>query len=118
MARAAEVVGHFETVRVAVLNYQSEHLEWPQDAYVGQIPPGLEEFLPDGYSFDRPGYRIDWENWVLPNGLPRHPETGILLGISVETDDAELGHAVVDLLGDGMAHYILGSTYTFDVERM
>ena len=72
-ARAAEVAGDFETVRLAVLNYQADHLAWPVDTYAGQIPPGLAEYLPDGFSFDGPGYRLDWENWVLPNGMPQNP---------------------------------------------
>ncbi len=117
-ARAAEVVGEFETVRVAVLNYQAEHLRWPEDAYVGQIPSGLAEFLPENFDFRGAGYRLDWENWVLPSGLPQYPETGVLLGISIVTEDAELGYAVVDFLGGTLAHYSLGTSYTFVVERM
>jgi hypothetical protein len=117
-ARAAEVVGDFETVRLAVLNYHAEHLEWPEDSYVGRIPEGLEEFLPDNYTFIRSGYRLDWENWVLPNGLPKHPETGVLLGISINTTDAELGNAIVEFLGGAMANYVLGDNYTFIIERM
>ena len=117
-ARAAEVVGDFEVVRVAVANYHADHLEWPPDAYPGQVPAGLEEYLPEGFSFTRAGYLLDWENWVLPNGLPQHPATGILLGVSISTDDAELGNAVVDLLGGTMAHYTLGNSYTFVIERL
>jgi|AP95_1055475.scaffolds.fasta_scaffold33080_3 hypothetical protein len=117
-ARAAEVYGDFETVRLAVLNYHAEHLQWPEDVYTGQIPTGLAEFLPDNFDFNRPGYRLDWENWVLPNGLPKHPETGVLLGISIVTEDDELGYAVIDFLGGAMAHYTLGTSYTFVVDRM
>lgn len=117
-ARAAEVVGDFETVRVAILNYHAEHLTWPDDAYTGQIPIGLAEFLPDNFTFFRAGYRLDWENWVLPDGLPKYPETGVLLGISIDTEDAELGQAVIDLIGGGMAHYTLGQKYTFVIERL
>lgn len=117
-SRAAEVAGDFEVVRVAALNYHATYLEWPDDAYTGQIPQGLKPFLPDGFTFDRAGYRLDWENWALPNGLPQNPEAGTLLGVSIVTDDKELGAAVVDLLGGGMAHYILGQSYTFVVERM
>ena len=117
-ARAAEVVGEFETVRVAVINYHAEHLQWPEDSYVGQVPSGLEEFLPEDFDFRGAGYRLEWENWVLPSGLPQHPEPGVLLGISIVTEDAELGYAVVDFLGDAMAHYTLGTSYTFVVERM
>lgn len=117
-ARAAEVLGDFETIRVAVLNYHADHLQWPADAYTGQVPSGLEEYLPEGYEFDQPGYRMDWENWVLPDGLPKHPDTGVLLGISVVTEDRELGVAIMDLLGSSMAAYNLGTKYTFVVERM
>jgi hypothetical protein len=117
-ARAAEVLGDYEAIRVAVLNYHAEHHQWPDDAYTGQIPSGLEGFLPDGYTFDRPGYRMDWENWVLPDGLPRHPDTGVLVGISVVTDDRELGVAIMDLMGNGVPAYNLGTKYTFVVERM
>ncbi len=117
-ARAAEVVGDFETVRLAAANYHAEHHAWPEDAYVGQIPEGLAEYLPENFTFVRAGYRIDWENWVLPDGLPKYPETGVLLGISIATEDAELGNAVLDLLGGAMASYALGSNYTFIVERM
>jgi hypothetical protein len=117
-ARAAEVAGDFEAVRLAVASYQSDHFQWPADAHTGQIPPGLEAYLPEGYRFDRAGYRIDWENWLLPNGLPSNPEAGVLLGISIVTEDRELGQAVIDLLGGGMANYTLGDKYTFVVERM
>jgi len=117
-ARATEVLGDFETVRVAVINYQADNHQWPEDGYTGQIPSGLEEYLPANFDFDGPGYRLDWENWVLPSGLPKSPDTGVLLGISVVTEDRELGQAVLDLLGSAMAHYALGDTYTFVVERM
>lgn len=117
-ARAAEVLGDFETVRIAVLNYNADHHTWPEDGYTGQIPQGLGEYLPDNFDLTGPGYRLDWENWILPDGLPRNPGSGILLGISVVTEDRELGQAVLDLLGNAMAHYALGDTYTFVVERM
>ena len=55
---------------------------------------------------------------VRPNGLPKDPGSGVLLGISVVTEDRELGQAVLDLLGNSMAHYTLGDIYTFVVERM
>ena len=117
-ARAAEVLGDFEVVRVAAINYHDKYLRWPQDGYTGQVPTGLDEFLPENFNFNRAGYRLDWENWMLPNGLPQDPQSGVLLGISIVTDDKELGAAVVDLLGGAMAHYSLGSSYTFVVERI
>jgi len=116
-ARAAEVIGDFETVRVAVLSYQTDHHQWPADGHTGQVPPGLAEYLPDNFSFEGLGYRLDWENWVLPGGLPQDPEARAVLAVSVVTEDLELGQALGDILGGGMAHYALGDAYTFVIER-
>lgn len=116
-ARAAEVIGDFETVRVAVLNYHADHLQWPQDGYAGQVPEGLGPYLPEGFTFQGMGYQLDWENWVLPAGLPQDPEARGILAVSVVTEDRELGEALADILGGGMAHYALGDAYTFVIER-
>ncbi len=117
-AEAASVAGDFETVRVAVQNYYADHLQWPPDASTGRVPEGLARYLPDNFSFVREGYELDWENWVLPDGLPQHPDTGVLIGISIVTKDRALGEAVVNLLGARMAHYTLGDRYTFVIESM
>lgn len=116
-ARAAEVVGDFEVVRLAVLGYYGEHHEWPADGYTGQAPLELVPYLPEGFSFERAGYSLDWESWVLPSGLPSHPQVRGLVGISVVTEDRALGHAVLELLGS-RAGYALGNAYTFILERM
>ncbi len=117
-AEAARVVGDFEVVRVAVFNYNADHHTWPRDFGPGVVPPELRPYLPEGFTFDRGLYELDWENWILPDGLPKHPETKVLLGISVTTPDPALGHAVEDLLGTSMAHYTLGDNYTFVIEAL
>lgn len=116
-AQAQSVAGDLEIVRLAVINYYAEHMKWPEDGYPGHVPAGLAPYLPENFSFVRQGYRLDWENWPLPAGLPGHPSRGRLLGISILTNDRELGNALVDLLGQGTAHYTLGSRYTFIIER-
>lgn len=116
-ARAAEVIGDFETVRVAVLSYHADHNQWPADGYTGQVPAGLAEYLPENFSFEGAGYSLDWENWVLPDGLPQDPAARGVLAVSVVTEDRDLGFALGDILGGGMAHYALGDAYTFVIER-
>lgn len=117
-AMAASVVGDFEVVRVAAFSYNGEHHVWPSDTGPGTVPEALLPYLPEGFDFDRGAYRIDWENWTLPAGLPNHPNTNVLLGISINTADPGLGQAVLDLLGSANAHYSLGETYTFVIESM
>lgn len=116
-ARAAEVVGDIEVVRVAVLSYQADHHDWPADGYAGQIPPGLDAYLPAGFSFLRQGFRLDMENWTLPSGIPPAPDLRGLVGVSVVTEDRALGHAVLELMGGSVAGYALGDAYTFVIER-
>jgi prepilin-type N-terminal cleavage/methylation domain-containing protein len=116
-ARAASVVGDMNTIRVAATAYLAEYHEWPADANGGEVPTGMEQYLPQGFSFDRGEYQLDWENWILPGGLPKHPETNVLLGVSIVTEDEYLANAVVGLLGDNWSRYTLGSNYTFILEQ-
>ncbi len=116
--RAASVVGDFEVVKLAVFTYNAENLVWPEDVGPGEVPDGLAPYLPGSYDFDRGAYLLDYENWTLPGGLPKHPNTKLLLGISINTSDVALGQAVVELLGSAWAHYSLGETYTFVIESM
>ena len=76
-------------------------------------PPTMVNYLPPGFSFVKPTYSLDWENWVLPAGTPQYPSTQIMLGISVSTTDSKLGNSVVSILGRNGAHYTMNNSYTF-----
>ena len=117
-ARAAEALAHIQAVRVAAYAYNTETHRWPADRNPGYIPPELRPYLGDSFSFAGEGYLLDWENWILPDGRPMHPGTKVLLGISVTTSNADLGNALVALVGESTAHYTLGSNYTFVVMGM
>lgn len=115
-ARAAEVAGEIRAVEVAVMNYNSDTNRWPDDVEAGVVPPGLRSYLPAGFTFSQRGYELDWENWRLPDGLPRYPDTNVLLGVSVTSENETLLNAVADLTGGSRAHFTLGDTYTFILE--
>ncbi|HUG39189.1 MAG TPA: prepilin-type N-terminal cleavage/methylation domain-containing protein [Longimicrobiales bacterium] len=112
-ARAAEALSQIHAVRLAAYAYNTDTNGWPPDYAPGERPVELEPYLGPGYPFGGDGYLLDWENWVLADGTPKHPETGVLLGISMTTTNAALGQALVDLLGESTAHYTLGYNYTF-----
>ena len=111
-ARAAQALGDLNTVRMAAYEYNADTGEWPEDKYPGVVPPELEPYLSAGYTFDREHYRIDWENWMLPDGSPSN-NTGVLLGVSIHVQDEFLGKALEALVGSDRAHYTLSSNYTF-----
>ncbi len=101
-ARAASVAGDLDVVRVAVVNYQAATQSWPPDAARGVIPPGLDQYLPQGFTFDRPYGTFDYDNWSAT--------TEKLIGVTVILQDKELGNALLDLLGgngwtNGIAKY-------------
>lgn len=115
-ARAAEIAGDLEVVRVAALNYNGEHHSWPSEAPLGTVPPELVPYLPENFSFSGNGYTLDYEDWSLPSGLPGDPSTRRLIGVSVATDDAELGNALVELLGNAIV-FSVGNTHTIVIDR-
>lgn len=117
MAQATQIAADFNVVHIAAEEFFSEHHRWPEDTGPGEVPEELAPFLNEGFTFEKDTYKIDWENWVLPDGTPKHPETRVLLGVSVTTDNPALGHAVSELLRD-RAKLTLGSRYTFIFEAM
>jgi prepilin-type N-terminal cleavage/methylation domain-containing protein len=114
-ARAAAVRADFQVVRHAAENFYADNVRWPNDTDAGVTPTDLIDDLPQGYVFDRGDYLLNWENWILPSGLPNDPSVRAVIGISLTTDDRALGAAVLDMINEA-ASYQLGSTYTFIFE--
>lgn len=115
-ARATELVGDMDVVRTGVQSFHANSLSWPPETGPGVIPPGLEPYLPDGYSFVRSGYQLDFENMSLPGGLPGDPGTRRLIGVSVVVTDEILGNALVELLGSAIV-FSVGNTHTVVIDR-
>ena len=111
-ARAREVRATFSAVEGAANRLSLENIPWPPDAAAGVVPPVLAEKLPEGFSFDRGRYQLDWENWTLPEGTPGDSTVLGLIGISITTSDRSLGLALMELIPVN-AKFALGETYTF-----
>lgn len=95
-AEAADVMGDLNAVKIAVLTYQSDHNEWPREAGRGQIPRGLEEYLPDGFFFRKDLYTLDYDNWSSRR------RASFNIGITFVTDNKDLGLAVITLVGSNI----------------
>jgi type II secretory pathway pseudopilin PulG len=115
-ARATELAGDMDVVRVATLSYNAELLSWPSESAAGNVPAGLAPYLPDGFPFAREGYQLDFENWSIPGGLPGDPGTQRLIGVSVVVPDEALGNALLELLGDAIVVSV-GGTHTILIDR-
>ena len=111
-ARATEVRASFSVVEEAATRLSIENDPWPNDTDAGVVPPELVDMLPAGFSFERERYLLDWENWILPGGMPGDPSVRGLIGISITTSDRALGVALMDMLPNN-AKFELGETHTF-----
>jgi hypothetical protein len=109
-------VADIRAVEVAAHNYWADELGWPGDAPAGSPPAELIEYLPDGFSFTKDGFVLDWENWRLPHGLPGDPDATNILGVSVVPANEGLAGAFRQVLG-GSTWFVVGNTYTYIVER-
>ena len=89
-SRAATTIGSLQTVRLAVYSYMEDHATFPPDASRGVVPPELVPYLPAGYSFEADDYSIDYDNWTTSPGF---------VGLTVITDDAAVGYAMIEMLG-------------------
>lgn len=90
-AKAAQVISDMDAVRQAVIQYQGLNHAWPPETVAGVIPPGLEIHLQDGYSFNQPGYTVDFDNW---GGTP------FVVGVTVVTADSLLGGMMMQIMGN------------------
>ena len=92
-AEAVDVLADMDVVKVAIINYQSDHNAWPAESGGGQVPDGLAEYLPSGFTFTRDKFMLDYDNQSSLG------ESLYDVGITVITDKEELGRAVIELVG-------------------
>lgn len=116
-ARAVSAVGDVAVVRTAAANYHARSNLWPTETSPGVVPPELVADLPEGFTFERGEYQLDWEHWSLPDGIPPHTGAKTLIGVSIITADDLLGNAVAGLIGSN-GWYSMGRSYTFLVEGL
>ena len=110
-ARATAVIGDLNVVRQATLDYNADQNGWPANSALGVVPPELNGYLPDGFSFQGDGYELDFENVSLPLGLPGNPNVTRMVGASVTAADDALSNAIVEVLG-GAIVASSGNTHT------
>ena len=92
-ARAVDVVADLEVLRVGVFGYMAENNQWPPDAGVGVVPAGLGGYLPEGFSFAKENYTLNYDNWTT------YSPPNFIAVTAEELSDPLLGAAVLDLLG-------------------
>ncbi|HEX2220224.1 MAG TPA: type II secretion system protein [Gemmatimonadales bacterium] len=109
-ALSASATADLQAVRLAAYSAWYENGVWPAETGAGAVPPGLVQYLPSGFSFSKPEYTLDWDNFVPPGGGP----TGAMqLGVVVTSPSASLMKALQSNLGSKAPFFIVGGTLTF-----
>jgi prepilin-type N-terminal cleavage/methylation domain-containing protein len=109
-ARAAAIASDVQAVRLAGYSAFYETGAWPGDASSGVVPAGLKPYLATSYTFAKPEYTLDWENFVPPGG---GPSGGMQIGIVISAGDPRLQKALVETLGNKLPFIQVGGTLTF-----
>jgi prepilin-type N-terminal cleavage/methylation domain-containing protein len=109
-AQAAAVAADMQAVRLAGYSAFYETGAWPGDAGAGVVPAAMVPYLATNFSFDRPEYTLDWENFVPPGG---GQSGGIQVGIVINSPDPKLQQALVQSLGSRLPYIYVGGTLTF-----
>lgn len=94
-AVAAQTIGALHVVRTAAYAYNEANGGWPATASMGRVPAGLGRYLPAGFTFEQPGFRMAWrrETWVT-NGAEESSQL-----VQIEAQDPAVCDATDRLLG-------------------
>ena len=110
-ATATQILGDFDVVRLAAMSFYVDSGYFPAEANAGSVPRNLKPYLPNNFTFTKPQWTLDYENWELKT-QPRFTKTGVVIGVSIKTKDAALGETAMQLVGNTPT-FTVGTKYTF-----
>lgn len=116
-ARATDVLGDIRVLELAAFEYNAANRAWPATGEPGQVPEELADYLPEDFTFQSESHTLTWQRWDLREGLPNHPETGLLAGVTVTLPDDDVGAALLEMAGPSRAHLTVGDHYSFILAR-
>jgi prepilin-type N-terminal cleavage/methylation domain-containing protein len=110
-ATAAQIMGDFDVMRHAALSFYVDSQYFPAEPGAGTVPPGLQKYLPNGFTMTKPDWTMDYENWSMAIPL-EESKSQALVGLSFTTADTNLGRTAMKLIGNAPS-FTTGSKYTF-----
>lgn len=109
-ALSASATADLQAVRLAAYSSWYELSAWPAEVAAGVVPVGLTPYLPSGFTFSKPEYTLDWDNFVPPGG---GPSGAMQLGVVVSSSNVRLMKALQDNLGSKAPFFVVGGNLTF-----
>lgn len=119
-ARAAVAVSDIRRVADAVTLYQAgspvDSANMPATTAMGQVPDSLKADLGPTFSFVKPNYSLQYNNWTLNQSVNGQTASRTIIGVTMQTDDARLGQLVMAQLS--FVHFQWGNNYVFIFEGL
>lgn len=109
-ALSAQVIGDLEAIRLAAYTGFYDTGTWAPDAGAGIKPPALDAYLSRSFTFSKPDYTLDWENFVPPDG---GPSGGMQIGVVVSASNPRLARTLAQSLGEKAPFIVAGTTLTY-----
>lgn len=132
-AVATQIIGDFDAVRIATMNFYVDSTYFPAEVDAGKLPPNLAPYLPVNFTMKRPLWTLDYENWVTITtkvtgsetggqkgkgkgvGVTKTTKTETVIALSFTTADTALGRTAMRMMG-GAPAYTVGNKYTFLIQ--
>ena len=109
-AMSAAAIADLEAVRLAGYSAFYETGVWPADAGAGTTPAGMAPYLATNFTFAKPEYTLDWENFVPPGG---GPSGGMQLGVVLTSSNNRLTQSLIKHLGTKAPFFVVGGNLTY-----
>jgi prepilin-type N-terminal cleavage/methylation domain-containing protein len=111
-AMATQILGDFDVLRHAALSFYVDSGYFPEPVGPGVAPPGLVRYLPNQFNLTKPQWTMNYESWSAGEAEV-FEATGTIVGITVTTEDENLGRTAMVLIGNAPAFAQSGNSYTF-----
>jgi type II secretory pathway pseudopilin PulG len=109
-ALTAQAAADMDAVRLAAYSAWYETGTWPAESGPGIVPTEMAPYLAKGFTFTRPEYTLDWENFVPPGG---GTSAGMQLGVVITSSNSRMQLALEQTLGNKGPFFITGNDLTF-----
>ena len=118
-AQAASIVAEVTGAERAAWAFSNDYGRFPEETAAGSAPAGFSDYVGSGFPWRTGpgGVTYDWQNWATEDDTPLYPDTNVLYGISVLSDDIELLDTV-DELYDGWTLRLWNSHLVFVVDGL
>jgi prepilin-type N-terminal cleavage/methylation domain-containing protein len=106
-ALTAQATADMENVRLAAFTKFYDTGQWPSAPGPGLVPPELVPYLGTGFSFSRPDYTLEFENYVPPGG---GTSSTYQIAIRFSSSNQNLVNTMIQVVGDRSPYVVQGNS--------